>query len=932
MEKEKENINSEFVESKAGKIAVSDDLKIRKEKILKFLKAKRDWVYYILLGIITFLGVWIRTRNISGLKDVTTGTWTLGPDLDPFLFLRWAEYIVEHGKLFAFDAMRYVPLSEICSGAQCNPINTALEMRLLPYMIAWFHKFLSVFVQNLSVTYSAILFPVVMFALTTIAFFLFARKIFYKQNKNVKNIIALASTALFVTIPSLLPRTIAGIPEKESAAFFFLFIALYFFLEAFTSEKLKKGLVFGIFAGIMTACMALIWGGAGYIFITISAAVLFAFILGKIDKNKFYIFSAWLASFVLLVIPFSIRYTFVTLISSISTGIMFVVFFILLVDFLVFRKKIIKIPEKIRRKIPDRIISILISMIILGLLTTIIFGGDFIPSKIKDFISSTVHPLDIGRFSSTVAENSQPYFVSDWMNEFGPVQWGIPLFFWLFFIGSTFLFGSMIKSLSKKERRILTFGYILFLLGLVFSKYSASSILNGDNAISFIIYFGGILFFLGFFIYFYCKRYKKGELDVFKDFDFSYILYFIVMTMAIMGARGAIRLIMVLGAVSPIAVGFLAVMVVKKYPRKGEDMKKLIMAIVIGIILLASIFTFWIYANQSRLVAESYAPGTYQQQWQRAMAWVRENTPVTAVFAHWWDYGYWLQSIGERATVLDGGNGVAYWNHLMGRLVLTGTNENDALDFLYAHNTTHLLIDSTEIGKYGAYSSIGSDENYDRFAWVSTFLVDDSQTQETNSETIYVYKGGSYLDDDLVIEENGKEILLPRKNAIVGALVVRITSQGILQPEVVYIYNNQQYFQKLRYAYFEGEVHDFGSGVDAGIFLYPKVNIDSKGVYSNPVGAAFYLGERVIHTQFVNLYLFGKESDYFKVAHIESDPFVEDLRSQGIEIGEFVDYNGFRGPIKIWEINYPSGIQLNEDYLSTDYPEELQKTIPGEYK
>jgi len=66
-----------------------------------------------------------------------------------------------------------------------------------------------------------------------------------------------------------------------------------------------------------------------------------------------------------------------------------------------------------------------------------------------------------------------------------------------------------------------------------------------------------------------------------------------------------------------------------------------------------------------------------------------------------------LQSIGERATVLDGGNAIVYWNYLMGRHVLTGDNQKDALEFLYNHNTTHLLIDSSDIGKYGAYSSIG---------------------------------------------------------------------------------------------------------------------------------------------------------------------------------------------------------------------------------
>src|SRR3990172_10160255 len=106
------------------------------------------------------------------------------------------------------------------------------------------------------------------------------------------------------------------------------------------------------------------------------------------------------------------------------------------------------------------------------------------------------------------------------------------------------------------------------------------------------------------------------------------------------------------------------------------------------------------------------------------MTWVRENTERNTVFGHWWDYGYWVQSIGERATVLDGGNAISYWNHMMGRYALTGTNETEALEFLYAHNTTHFLIDSTDIGKYPAFSSIGSDENYDRRSWISPFLKD----------------------------------------------------------------------------------------------------------------------------------------------------------------------------------------------------------------
>ena len=100
---------------------------------------------------------------------------------------------------------------------------------------------------------------------------------------------------------------------------------------------------------------------------------------------------------------------------------------------------------------------------------------------------------------------------------------------------------------------------------------------------------------------------------------------------------------------------------------------------------------------------------------------------------------------------------------------------------------------------------------------------------------------------------------------------------------------------------------------------------------SNPIGAGFYLSGRVINSRLARLYLFGEESDYFKVAHIESNPLIVELRSQGLDSGELVYYNGFQGPIKIWEINYPSNIQLNEDYLDTNYPEELQKADSGEY-
>jgi dolichyl-diphosphooligosaccharide--protein glycosyltransferase len=39
--------------------------------------------------------------------------------------------------------------------------------------------------------------------------------------------------------------------------------------------------------------------------------------------------------------------------------------------------------------------------------------------------------------------------------------------------------------------------------------------------------------------------------------------------------------------------------------------------------------------------------------WFDAMQWLRENTPEDAVIASWWDYGYWISTLGERKTLAD---------------------------------------------------------------------------------------------------------------------------------------------------------------------------------------------------------------------------------------------------------------------------------------
>lgn len=918
-----------------GKIADSaekrDEERIfreRKEKIAALFRKNYNWISYIVLAVIVFIAVKIRTRNTAWLRDITTGGWTLGPDLDPFLFTRWAKDIVENGSLAAIDHLRYVPAG----------YNTKLELLLHPYMIAWFHKVAVIFGSS-SVEQSAALYPVFFFAITVIAFFFLTRKIFLSELGATKsNIIALIASLFLSVLPPILPRTIAGIPEKESAAFFFLFMSIYLFLCAWKSRQKYGKYVLAVLAGVFTAGMALIWGGFGYIFLTLSIAVFIAFFLGHVDKQKFYITLTWVLASFALMFPFSARYSVRGIFVSTSTAPAIAVLFIILVHFLIWGTGLRRYFSSSKfSRIPKVVISAVTGVVLGLIVTSILEGPGFIFSKLNGVFNSLVKPAT-SRLIQTVAENRQPYF-GEWSNSFGPIFQGFPVFFWLFFIGSVYLFYNMVRTLKKKEKWILTTAYLIFLVSIIFSRYSPSRLLNGENFASLSLYFGGILLFVICIGFYYYKYYKADELYKFKSIDFGLLVLFSFFILGIISARGAVRLIMMLVPPTSMIVSYFVVSAYGKVRKsKRTSGWKIIAWIIVGLLTIFTMFSAYQFYRISDSTAAGYIPSVYTQQWQRAMAWVRDNTSENAVFGHWWDYGYWIQSIGERATVLDGGNYISYWNHFMGRYALTGTNDREALEFLYAHDTTHFLIDSSDIGKYGAFSNIGSDVNYDRRSWIPTFARDNSRILETKNKTTYFYGvgQGSTLDEDLLIELEGKKIFLPglgdgnnngQNLAGVGAIRVEVdkNTNEISQPVGIFVYAGNQYEIPMRYAYYEGEFTDFGSGVEIGIFLMPRVVQNNNQLEILPNDVLLYLSARTVKSQLARLYLYGEDNPYFKTAHVEDDIVISQIKSQGVDIGDFVYFQGVRGPIKIWEIHYPSDIKLNEEFLERVYPEELKR-------
>lgn len=889
-----------------------DENRILNERISnasEFMKKHAASLSAVLLAAIVWLAVFIRTRNLAGLRDVSTGGWTLGPDLDPFLFLRWAKHIVATGSLYAVDTLRNVPL-----GYQTNG-----EFILLPYLMAWFHSIASFF-GSTSVEHSAVLFPVVMFALTVVSFFLFVRKIFVeKVGKTNATYIALIASFFLSVIPALLPRTIAGIPEKESAAFFFMFLAFYFFLEAWSAQKRTPMIVHSILAGIATAGIGLVWGGVLYVFVTISIAAVIAFVLNQIEGRKQLIVPIWFITTLVLVMPFSTRYSLRNIIMSESTSIPLAVCFLLLVNFIIFNTRL---KDKLARfeKIPPRFFTIIASFVLLIVLLGLVQGPGALFDRIGALINRLINPFTQTRFNITVAENRMPFF-GEWAGSFGPYIAGIPVFFWLFFFGSIYLFWNLASVFEKKARRYLTLSYTIFLFALIFSRFKEASVLNGENFVSNLIYFSGMLILGGTFLYWYVAYYKKGSISELKSMDFGLILLFSLFFLSVVSARGGIRLIMMLVPPVSIIVAYLLVNLGTS-AQKRDDSWKTATWIFFALVVLGSIFAAVQFTQVSVATAKSYIPSSYTQQWQESMGWVRENTPANSVFAHWWDYGYWVQSMGERATILDGGNNIVYWNHLLGRYVLTGPSEAEALSFLYAHNATHLLIDSSDIGKYPAFSSIGSNENYDRYSWMNSYVKDRTRTQELKNSTLYLYTGGFIFDDDLVFNQNGTQIFLPGLRSGIGGVFVEISKSGaIRQPEAVAVYQNRQYRLPIRYVFDGNELVDFGTGLDAGIAFIPSLEQDAAGLSVDPFGSLIYLSNKTVRSGLARYYLYGEETAAVKLVHSQDDPIVAQIKQMGAADSDFIYYGGVRGPIKIWEITYPRNMAFNASYLETTFPD-----------
>ena len=848
----------------------------------------------VLFLIIFLVSISIRTQNLSLLVDSTTGK-AIPTAVDPYYFLRVSKTILSGG-LPELDSMR-------------NPsLSVKYTQEILPYASVYLYKLMNSF-GSYSIEYVSVLSPVIFFSLGLIVFFFLA----YYLTKS--KLAALYSTTFLAIIPTFLYRTMAGFFDHEAIGLLSLFMVFLSFIYSIKClEKKNNSWVKIILLGLMVAFLSTLsiasWGGgAKLLFLVFSLSFFIFWLINYKTKDKEMIKAAVFYS---IWVIFSVLFGFffgIPLLSTLqryflsSDGLvgLFVMGFVLIDSFI--------------KEGKHRIFYSIGTTLFLGTIGLMLIGTN--PFElIKNIISILTHPFHTTRVGLTVAENSQPYF-SIWRSQIGYL-------FLLFYSGILFIGIEICRKMKQSSYRLYLIPlWMLMISGILFSRYSANSILNGTNFISQMVYYIPIIIFACYII----KVYLNEDLKIDSELIILAALTFVIC----ISCRSAIRIFFLIIPFVCILMGFFISKLIEYFKilkeKDSDGMIKIVLISFTVLILIFSGVTMFKYTKDSFAVAKTITPGA-NPQWQESMSWVRENTGEDSIFVHWWDYGYFIQTLGERRTLVDGGHASSYYDYLIGRYVLTTPNPETAMSFMKTHNITHLLIDPSDIGKYPAYSSIGSNDSNDRYSGIVAMVVDPKQIQETKDTEIRTYQGGYGVEEDIHYNEmflpgaTFNELYRPEfKTHVIGVILTKNNNGTLQQPLGVFLYKNVQYKIPLRYLEFDGVFYDFGEGYESCIKLIPKLVQNSQGaIRIDPIDALIYLNPRTFNSLVGQLYVLRDVQNKYpnlELVNSEQNYIIEALNSQGSNLPNFVFFQGLRSSLDIWEYQDSENILINEEYLRT---------------
>ncbi|MFA5406173.1 MAG: STT3 domain-containing protein [Candidatus Nanoarchaeia archaeon] len=741
-------------DKKEKKPATTDEDELNFGEAVKFLKENKKIILYAALISIILVGAWVRMLSIPLYNGLLLG-------LDPYVFYRYTETLVEQGTLPEMDSFRYFP----------EGFSTFKEHQLVSYFVAGLYTIFHPLFGGELMSYSMI-YPVVAFVISMIFFFLMTKEIFNKKT-------ALIATAFLSLIPSYLFRTMAGFSDKEALATVFWFSMIYALVKSIRANKTKQALIYGLISGVLAGLSSLTWGGANFLFFSIGLAFLFLALMGKLSNKNVITYFAWFIPIILMNATMTLRYNGFGLI-------MIDMFLIPTITALVLGLKIVYdlfISNLIKnKKWPDNFYFVIMMavLIMVGLPVMQLTGLFDVGAKLQGALDTILNPFGTCAFCVSVTENQAPWFYDpngvDWWHR---LQWFVPLFV----IGGALLVQEVLGKFGKKATSVVIM-FTVFILFFMFSKFVN---LNGYEAIN-LFFENTYLLTLPLLaltvILFYIKFHKSSKWGELTPSKLIIILWF---ALSVIATRGAIRIVF---ASTPIFV-LLAAYAIERINNLISKITsdKVYSTAIYAVAILLVIWSYYVIVEDASTMIPSFT-----NDWGESMSWVRNNTDTNAVFTHWWDYGYWVQTMGERATTVDGGNFQVVWDEVIGGQMFSGFNMTEVYDSLdyFKNNETgnrpnYLLVMDDDILKYVQMANIGGRPGY-YAPYTYSQQVDNNLYNPEQFSTLLVFNylaSPGYVGADTIIDG----VLFPKgESYIVNVLIPMAEDQSFGQPQAV-VYN-----------------------------------------------------------------------------------------------------------------------------------------------
>ncbi len=202
---------------------------------------------------------------------------------------------------------------------------------------------------------------------------------------------------------------------------------------------------------------------------------------------------------------------------------------------------------------------------------------------------------------------------------------------------------------------------------------------------------------------------------LYKTRDWKYMFALVWVVASIYASFARIRIIFLLGAPAALAGAFGIYYLIKIFNNASfvKNFKKIEFAgLKINILKTIPILfiALLLIVNFSSGLAFSKSIGpSLNKNWQGACEYLKTETPEESVILSWWDYGYWFETAGERASVADGGNEKAT---IINPILANGfisDNISDLKEVIEYFPADYVVVDYTLIGKFSAMSKIGHD-------------------------------------------------------------------------------------------------------------------------------------------------------------------------------------------------------------------------------